>query len=100
VTGTADSAKRSQGGAEDPHEALCPRQRVSYTCQRGHAFEVVFAASATAPAAWDCRCGKPAGLCDQSAAEPELQRRMTQVRQRRNEAELEQLIADRIARRN
>jgi RNA polymerase-binding protein len=52
----------SQGTPEDPREEMCPRQRVAYTCERGHTFEVTFAAGISAPAAWECRCGKPAGL--------------------------------------
>jgi RNA polymerase-binding protein len=90
----------TQSASQDQPEDLCARQRVTYTCDRGHTFEVVFAASAKVPAAWDCRCGKPAGLGHAApTAESELQRCMGKVRQRRDDSELEQLLADRITER-
>jgi hypothetical protein len=85
------------GSPDDPREELCDRQQVTYTCDRGHTFEVVFAASAKVPATWECRCGKPAGLGQALAGESELQRCMAKVRQRRNDGELEQLLADRLS---
>ncbi len=88
----------NQGAPEDVREQLCPRQRITYTCERGHTFEVVFASTAAVPAAWDCRCGKPAGLTEApEAGHAERQRRMAQVLKRRSPAEGEQLLADRLA---
>lgn len=40
-------------------EAPALRQQVAYTCIRGHAFTVTFAAEAELPQAWSCRCGSP-----------------------------------------
>lgn len=88
----------SQGAPDDPNEELCARQRIAYTCERGHTFEVTFAATAIAPAAWDCRCGKPAGLATAPEAGPtEHERVMAKVLEQRSHAELEQLLADRLA---
>jgi hypothetical protein len=37
------------------------RQRVSYTCPHGHAFEMIFSVEAEVPALWDCpKCGAEA----------------------------------------
>jgi hypothetical protein len=70
---------QSAGGPEDPREPLAPRQLVPYICDRGHTFEVCFAAGITVPTAWDCRCGKPAELTAALEVETEHQRRMPQV---------------------
>jgi hypothetical protein len=89
----------SQGAPDDPHEELCARQGVTYTCERGHTFELVFAATAKVPAAWDCRCGKPAGIAAApEAGQSQHERRMGLALQRRSRPELEQLLADRLRR--
>jgi hypothetical protein len=73
---------------DDPREELCARQHVAYICDRGHTFEVTFAAEAKVPAAWDCRCGKPAGLtAAPDAGQTQHERRMALVLQRRQPAE-------------
>ena len=87
-------------GDKDPHpgyERLCARLVVEYVCLRGHAFEVVFAADAVAPASWDCRCGAQAGVAVGEPEQSEHERRMAQVRERRSVAELEEQLADRLA---
>jgi hypothetical protein len=87
----------TQGTPEDPQQELCARRRVTYTCDRGHTFEVTFAATAKVPGAWDCRCGKPAGLGRAApVGESELQRCMGKVRQRRDDGQLEQLLQERL----
>jgi hypothetical protein len=83
---------------DDPSEEPCARQHVTYTCERGHTFEVTFAATAKVPAVWDCRRGKRAGLTVVlEAGQTQHERRMGLVLQRRSPAELEQLLADRLA---
>ena len=82
---------------DDPREEPCPRQLVSYVCDRGHDFAVTFAAGIKVPAAWDCRCGRPAGLAAApDAGRTQHDRRMGLVLQRRSPAEGEQLLADRL----
>lgn len=88
----------SQGVRDSGYEELCPRQAVEYVCQRGHCFDVVFAAGVVAPNSWECTCGSPAGSSQPDAGEPELERRMDQVRQRRSDAELEEMLAEMLAR--
>jgi RNA polymerase-binding protein len=85
--------------AADLSTDLAARQSVAYKCQRGHTFDVVFLAGITPPAEWECRCGKPATLADaKPGPAPELVRRMTDVRGRgRTDAQLQQLIDDRLA---
>lgn len=91
------TADRIPARSGDMRERLAARQEVAYTCHRGHTFTVTFFAGIDPPHNWTCRCGKPAGLGTQPATEPQLERRMGQVRQRRTDAELEQMIADRLA---
>jgi len=84
--------------------APCARQHVVYQCDRdrGHDFTVTYDAAAIPPAEASCRCGgtghAAAGhaLAGQAVA-GEHDRRMSQVRQRRTEADLEQILADRLA---
>jgi hypothetical protein len=82
-------------------EPLAPRQQVTYTCGRGHEFTVTLAAQVAAPETWDCRCGAPAHhratVSSVPAALDEHERRMEQLLQRRSTAELEQILADRLA---
>ncbi len=92
------------GHRYDGPEPPAPRQQVPYRCQRGHGFEVTFAAGIEPPWTWDCRCGVPAssaadcasaaGLSD---AEAEHERHRRLVCERRAPAELEQILADRLA---
>lgn len=96
------------GRRHERDEPPAPRQLAAYRCVRGHAFEVVFAAEAEPPGSRDCRCGALAHhlLADLAAAGPgasvpaepgEHERRMAQLLERRSVAELEQLLADRLA---
>ena len=83
-------------------EPPCARQDVPYACTRGHRFEVTFAAGITVPAQWDCRCGAAAALdTGGTGAGPgaggQHARNMGQLLGRRTPAELDQLLADRLA---
>lgn len=45
----------------DVSGGLAARRQVTYHCQRGHTFALTLAATAVAPADWDCQhCGAPA----------------------------------------
>ncbi|HEY6275583.1 MAG TPA: RNA polymerase-binding protein RbpA [Streptosporangiaceae bacterium] len=81
---------------EVPYEQPAARQEAPYACQRGHRFTVPFAASITPPAEWECRCGAPAGT-DQPAPAPARDGHWRKVLERRTVAELEHLLADRLA---
>lgn len=87
-------------------EPLAPRQEVAYRCRAGHRFAVVFAAGIAAPASWDCRCGARAVLADPGptaaagrvAAEESHEARCHRfVHERRTLAQLEELLAERLA---
>lgn len=86
--------------AEVPYERPAPRKQAGYRCDRGHVFEVTFAAAAEPPGVWECRCGALAAASQSTAGtarESEHDRRMAQVFQRRSIAELEELLAERLA---
>jgi RNA polymerase-binding protein len=87
----------SAGSPDDPRESPAPRQYAPYTCTRGHQFTVTFAAEAIAPAAWACRCGAAAGLICSGDMPTQHDRRMGQLLGRRSRAELEELLAGRLA---
>jgi len=82
--------------------APCARQHVVYQCDRGHDFTVTYDAAAIPPAEASCRCGgtghAAAGHALAGGGQAaEHDRRMTQIRQRRTVADLEQILADRLA---
>ena len=95
---TAGTAPRF---ADEPREYPAPRQVVAYLCTRGHRLEVVLSAAAIVPASWECRCGALAAPPGTAAARrpvsAEHQRRMRLLLLRRSRAELEQLLAGRLA---
>ena len=90
---------------ETPYERPAPCQLAAYRCGRGHSFEVPFAAAAEVPAQWECRCGAAAcrpgapAVVAAAVTDPESEhgRRMTQLFRRRRVADLEQLLAGRLA---
>jgi RNA polymerase-binding protein len=82
---------------EVPYERPAPRQLAPYTCTRGHEFTVTFAANVTPPPGWDCRCGAPAGPVERAGGETDRERCMRLLLMRRSPAELEQLLARRLA---
>jgi hypothetical protein len=95
---------RRKDGPEPP----APRREAPYRCERGHEFTVTLAAEIEPPWTWDCRCGAPAHrLIDAVATaaadditfadRSEHERHMEQLLQRRTAAELEEILADRLA---
>jgi hypothetical protein len=96
------------GRYRDRSEPPAPRQEAAYRCDRGHDFAIVLAAAAEPPATWDyCRCGasgqrvpgiqEAGGASAAEEAQTERGRRLEQLRERRAPAELEQILADRLA---
>ena len=77
-----------------------PASKAAYRCARGHAFTAALAAGIEPPATWGCRCGAPAragGSTDPGGGQTERDRCMTVLLRRRTRAELEQLLAERLA---
>ena len=80
-----------------------PRRRVSFYCANRHETQPSFADDVAVPDTWDCpRCGFPAGQDrDQPPApsknEP-YKTHLAYVRERRNEADGEAILADALAR--
>jgi hypothetical protein len=86
----------------DRNTDLAPRQEVAFDCPKGHQFTVPFAAEAEIPATWECRvCGATAltasaGLPMPKKAKPPRSH-WDMLRERRSIAELEQVLAERLA---
>jgi hypothetical protein len=88
------------GIAERPGARLASTQQAAYQCARGHAFTVALAAGVEPPATWGCRCGAPArppGSTDPGGGQAERDRCMALLLRRRTRAELERLLAERLA---
>jgi RNA polymerase-binding protein len=88
------------GIAERPGTQPASRQQAAYQCARGHAFTVALAAGIEPPAAWGCRCGspaRPAGSTDPGSERTDRDRCMALLLRRRTRAELELLLAERLA---
>lgn len=88
------------GIAERPGAQPASRQQAAYRCARGHAFTVALAAGVEPPATWGCRCGapaRPACSTDPGSGQTERDRCMALLLRRRTRAELEQLLAERLA---
>jgi hypothetical protein len=88
------------GIAERPGAQPASRQQAAYRCARGHAFTVALAAGIEPPVTWGCRCGapaRPAGGTDPGSGRTERDRCMALLLRRRTHAELEQLLAERLA---
>jgi hypothetical protein len=88
------------GIAERPGAQPASRQQAAYRCARGHAFTITLAAGIDVPATWACRCGAPApsaGSPDPGSGPTERERCMALLLRRRTRAELEQLLAERLA---
>ncbi|HEX7268710.1 MAG TPA: RNA polymerase-binding protein RbpA [Streptosporangiaceae bacterium] len=88
------------GLAERPGARPVSRQQAAYRCARGHAFTVALAAGIEPPATWGCRCGagaRPAGSADPGGGQTEHDRCMALLLRRRTRAQLEQLLAERLA---
>lgn len=79
-----------------------PRQRIGFACSRDHQFSIVFACEVDLPAEWACpRCGTDARRTGgEYALTPGDKPRRTHwdmLRERRTTAELEVLLAERLA---
>src|SRR6266516_2977697 len=88
------------GIAARPGAQPASRQQAAYRCARGHAFTVALAVGIEPPATWGCRCGataRPAGSADPGCGQTERGRCMALLLRRRTRAELEQLLAERLA---
>lgn len=88
------------GIAERPGTQPASRQQAAYRCARGHAFTIALAAGIEPPASWGCRCGasaRPAGSIAPGRGQTERDRCMALLMRRRTRAELEQLLAERLA---
>jgi hypothetical protein len=93
----------SDGWQVQPEYAgeAAPRQRITYYCATGHETAVTFAADAQLPDEWPCpKCGEAAGLDrDNPPGKPVVEVFKTHfdyVRERRTDAEAEELIAEAI----
>jgi hypothetical protein len=88
------------GIAERPGAQPASCQQAAYWCARGHAFTLALAAGIEPPATWGCRCGAPArppGSTDPGGGPAERDRCMALLLRRRTRAELERLLAERLA---
>jgi len=79
-----------------------PRQRIAFWCANLHETHTSFSDEAAIPETWDCpRCGFPAGRDkDNPPAPPKTEPYKTHlayVRERRNDADGEQILADALA---
>ncbi|GGT01596.1 MULTISPECIES: RNA polymerase-binding protein RbpA [Planobispora] len=86
----------------DRNTDLAPRQEVSYTCPKGHRFDVPFAAEAEIPATWECRmCGAVALRVD--GEQPEAKKakpprtHWDMLLERRTIEDLEEVLNERLA---
>jgi RNA polymerase-binding protein len=80
---------------------FAPRQQVPYSCVNGHDFEIPMSQEAEIPLTWECpRCSAEAHLVD--GAEPETKKEKPvrthwdMLCERRTEAELEELLSERL----
>jgi hypothetical protein len=81
---------------------LAPRQDVIYDCPRGHRISVPMASEAELPATWECKvCGGVGLLHDGGGAEPKkgkpARTHWDMLLERRSLAELEDVLAERLA---
>lgn len=86
--------------ADRPGAEPASRQQAAYRCARGHAFTVALAAGIEPPATWGCRCGASARAADGTdpgGGQTQRERCMALLLRRRTRAELEQLLAERLA---
>lgn len=80
---------------------MAERRVVSYDCPKGHEVKLTFAAEAEVPDTWDCpRCGALSPRSDYVAPErkPEkpVRTHWDMLRERRTDAELEELLQERL----
>ena len=86
----------------DRNTDLAPRQEIAFDCPKGHHFTVPFAAEAEVPATWECRvCGAIAFTATGDQPSPKKAKpprsHWDLLRERRSIADLEQVLAERLA---
>ena len=86
----------------DRNTDLAPRQEIAFDCPKGHHFTVPFAAEAEVPATWECRvCGTIALTVAGDQPSPKKTKpprsHWDMLRERRSIADLEQVLAERLA---
>jgi len=86
----------------DRNTDLAPRQEVSYTCPKGHRFDVPLAAEAEIPATWECRmCGVTALRVDGELPEAKKAKpprtHWDMLLERRTIEDLEEVLNERLA---
>jgi RNA polymerase-binding protein len=86
----------------DRNTDLAPRQEVAFDCPKGHHFSVPFAAEAEVPPTWECRvCGATAFTSSADLPAPKKVKpprsHWDMLRERRSIADLEQVLAERLA---
>ena len=92
----------SKSYENDRDITLSPRLQLDFDCPEHHHFSVTFSAEASLPPLWDCpRCWAPAVRSDgvRAAAEPQkpVRSHWDMLRERRSVAELEEILAERLA---
>ncbi|HEY5989187.1 MAG TPA: RNA polymerase-binding protein RbpA [Streptosporangiaceae bacterium] len=86
----------------DRNTDLAPRQEIGFDCPKGHHFSVPFAAEAEVPSTWECRvCGAVAFTSAGDLAAPKKVKpprsHWDMLRERRSIADLEEVLAERLA---
>ncbi len=86
----------------DRNTDLAPRQEIAFDCPKGHHFTVPFAAEAEVPATWECRvCGAVSFTSAGDLPTPKKVKpprsHWDMLRERRSIADLEQVLAERLA---
>lgn len=92
----------AQSYETDDNVEAAPRIPVAYDCPQGHHVVVPFSVEADIPATWDCRvCGAEALRSDGQLPEPKKVKpqrtHWDMLLERRSIAELEELLAERLA---
>ena len=92
----------SKSFENDRDVTLSPRLELDFDCPAHHHFSVTFSAEASLPPVWDCpTCWAPALRSDgvRAAAEPHkpIRTHWDMLRERRSIAELEEILAERLA---
>ncbi|WP_203335481.1 RNA polymerase-binding protein RbpA [Nocardioides limicola] len=80
---------------------FAPRQDVGYRCPQGHEFEITMSVEADVPALWECpRCGaeslSTSGILPEEKAEKPVRTHWDMLLERRSEAELEDILSERL----
>jgi hypothetical protein len=86
----------------DRNTDLAPRQEIGFDCPKGHHFSVPFAAEADVPTTWECRvCGAVAFTSAGNLPAPKKikppRSHWDMLRERRSIADLEEVLAERLA---